>query len=145
VIVSCILSKGFQIHKFWFLFQAIEHILRNVPVWQPDKVKADISTSEVKTEPEVKTESEIGAEAIHEPEGDQVRLSFNSFDLTKVLRQGRSLLAREGSELEGEKMTGLSKSEKLAKQRRRIDEVPVVLLFLVNTVGTWVGGYKLKK
>jgi hypothetical protein len=105
-------------------FQAIEHILRNVPVWQPDRVnKADSSTSEVKTETEIKTESEIGSEAIHKPEEEQVQLSFNSFDLKKVLRHGRSLLAREGSELEGEKMTGLSKSEKLAKQRRRIDEV----------------------
>jgi len=105
------------------VFQAIEHILRNVPVWQPDRVKADIFKSEVKTDPEVKTESEVGAEAIHEREEEQALLSFNSFDLKTVLRQGRSLLAREGSELEAEKMTGLSKSEKLAKQRRRIDEV----------------------
>ncbi len=94
-----------------------------MPVWQPDRFKADISTSEVKTEPEVKTESEVGAETINERDEEQVQLSFNSFDLKKVLRQGRSLLAREGSELEAEKMTGLSKSEKLAKQRRRIDEV----------------------
>jgi hypothetical protein len=54
---------------------------------------------------------------------EKEELGFSSFDLKKLLRQGSSLLAREGSELEVDRTPELGRSEKLAKQRRQIDQV----------------------
>jgi hypothetical protein len=51
-------------------------------------------------------------------------LCFGTFDLRKMLEQGQTLLAREGTDLDAKKMApGLSKSERLAQQRKNIDQV----------------------
>ena len=99
--------------------------MRNVPVWQPDSVKTESKSSEIKSEPDTEAETtHIKSEAEEEKEDLLTGLSFSRFDLRKVLSQGQNLLAREGSELEARKISAcLSKTERLARQRRHIDQV----------------------
>jgi ribosomal protein L29 len=105
--------------------------LKNVPVWQPVKVKIEATTAEIKSE--IKTEEERNFEepaaVKKEVQCDALSpvLCFRTFDLRKMLGEGLTLLAREGTDLEVKKRAqGLSKSERLAQQRKNIDQVGTV-------------------
>ena len=66
--------------------QAIEAVLKNVPVWRPDRNKEQGDAGSFKNEPE-----------------DDAKLTLKNFDIRKLLQTGEFLMSSEGKEFDVEK------------------------------------------
>ncbi|XP_046389697.1 TATA-binding protein-associated factor 172 [Ischnura elegans] len=86
--------------------QAVEAVVRNVPPWNPQPCAAKI-------EPGIPPSATLAG-----------RMSFESFDISKVLQNGTYLMGSEGKEydIEEEVSRGPDVREKLARQRQLLIE-----------------------
>jgi len=84
--------------------QAVEAILKNVPVWKPENIKSE------------SVEAENLKEVVD-------RLSLRTFDLENLIRTGECLMSSEGKEFDTEKTAagGGNSKEKLALQRQQLN------------------------
>ena len=85
--------------------QAVEAILKNVPVWKPENIKSE------------NVEAENVKESVD-------RLSLRTFDLENLIRTGECLMSSEGKEFDAEKTAngGENSKEKLAQQRQQMNK-----------------------
>eukprot|EP00092_Neocalanus_flemingeri_P012300 GFUD01013258.1.p1 GENE.GFUD01013258.1~~GFUD01013258.1.p1 ORF type:complete len:1777 (+),score=633.99 GFUD01013258.1:47-5377(+) len=85
--------------------QAVEAILKNVPIWKPENLKSENFEGE-----KIKVEQ-------------SGRLSLNDFDVEKLIRTGECLMSSEGKEFDTEKTAGgMNNNEKLALQRQQLNK-----------------------
>ncbi|XP_077114676.1 TATA-binding protein-associated factor 172 isoform X1 [Ranitomeya variabilis] len=84
--------------------QAVEAIVKNVPDWSP--------TARIK--------KEAGSECSNEESSASDRLSFERFDISKLLKHGASLLGSAGVEFEvqDDKTGDVDPKERIARQRK---------------------------
>jgi TATA-binding protein-associated factor len=89
---------------------AIEHIAKATPVWEPQS----------------STLPKISEEEISGQEDDTWMLSFESFDIKNVVKNGVPLLASPGKEFELEdkqlNQHGLDPKQRLALQRKQLQQ-----------------------
>jgi len=85
--------------------QAVEAILKHVPVWSPVKLEGNVETEKQKV-------GSIGCGG----------LLFSSFDIHNLLKTGECLMASAGKEFDVEKTEGDHRNEKLAHQRQQLNK-----------------------
>ena len=85
--------------------QAVEAILKHVPVWKPVKEEGNIETEKQKV-------GSTGGGG----------LLFSSFDLHNLLKTGECLMASAGKEFDVEKVEGEQSNEKMAQHRQQLNK-----------------------